>query len=139
MQAPIFRGKLSKIKLSSCCSVTQMCPTLLDPHGLQHTRLPISWSLLKLMSTESMIRYNYLILYCSILLPSSIFASIRVFSSELALHITWPQYWSFSFSISPPNEYSALTSFRVGWFDLSYSTEESMISATVLQFMVTLT
>ena len=91
------------------------------------------------MSTESMIRYNYLILYCSILLPSSIFASIRVFSSELALHITWPQYWSFSFSISPPNEYSALTSFRVGWFDLSYSTEESMISATVLQFMVTLT
>ena len=74
----------------------------------------ISWSLLKLMSIESMMPSNHLIFCCFPLLPS-IFPSIRVFSSELALHIRWPKYWSFS--ISPSSEYSELISFRMDWFD----------------------
>ena len=74
-------------------------------------------SLLKLMSIESMMPSNHLILCCPLLLPS-IFPSIRVFSKQLALHIRCPKYWSFSFSISPSNEYSALISFRIDWFNL---------------------
>ena len=77
----------------------------------------ISWSLLKFMSIKSMMPSNCLILYHPLLLPS-IFPSIRVFSKESALHIRWPKYWSFSFSISPSNEYSGLISFRIVWFDL---------------------
>ena len=76
-----------------------------------------SQSLLKFMSTELVMLSNYLILCGPLLLPS-IFPSIRVFSNESALLIRWPKYWSFSFSISPSNEYSGLTSFRVDWFDL---------------------
>ena len=79
------------------------------------------WSLLKLMSTESMMPSNHLILCCPLLLLPSIFPSIRVFSNESALHIRWPKYWSFSFSISPFNEYSRLISFRIDWFDLLQS------------------
>ena len=77
-----------------------------------------SWSLLKLMSIESVMPSNHLILCHPLLLPPSIFSSIRVFSSELALCIRWPKYWSFSFSISPSNEYSGLISFRIDWLDL---------------------
>ena len=76
-----------------------------------------SQSLLKLMSIESVMPSNHLIL-CRPLLPSSIFPSIRVFSNESVLHIRWPKYWSFSISISPSNEYSILISFRIDWFDL---------------------
>ena len=78
----------------------------------------ISWSLLKLMSFESVMLSNHLLLYHSILFLPSIFPSIRVFSIELVLCIRWPKYWSFNFSISPSNEYSGLISFRIGWFDL---------------------
>ena len=78
----------------------------------------ISWRLLKLMSIESMMPFNHLILYQPFLLLSSIFFSIRVFSNELALCIRWPKYWSFSFSISPSSEYSVLVSFGIDWFDL---------------------
>ena len=77
-----------------------------------------SQSLLKFMSTELVMLSNYLILCGPLLLLPSIFPTIRVFSNESALLITWPKYWSFSFSISPSNEYSGLTSFRVDWFDL---------------------
>ena len=77
-----------------------------------------SWSLLKLMSIESVIPTNYLILCPPLLLPHSIFPSIRVFSNESVLHIRWTKYWSFSFSISPSNEYSGLISFRIDWLDL---------------------
>ena len=77
-----------------------------------------SWSSLKLMSIESVMPSNHLILCCPLLLLSSIFPSIRIFSNELALHIRWPKYWSFSFSISPSNDYSGLFSFRIDWFDL---------------------
>ena len=77
----------------------------------------VSWSLLKFISTESVMLPNHLSLCHPLLLPS-IFPSIRVFSKESALRIRWPKYWSFSFSISPSNEYSGLISFRIDWFDL---------------------
>ena len=77
-----------------------------------------SQSLLKLMSIESMMSSNHLILCCPLLLLPSIFPSIRVFSNESVPHIRWPKYRSFSFSISPSNEYSGLISFRIDWFDL---------------------
>ena len=77
-----------------------------------------SWSLLKLMSIDSVMPSNHLILCHPLLLLPSIFPSIRVFSNELGLHIRWPKYWSFSFSISPSNEYSRLISFRIDWLDL---------------------
>ena len=76
-----------------------------------------SWNLLKLMTIKLVMPSNHLILCCPLLLPS-IFSSIRVFSDESVLHIRWPEYWSFSFSISPSNEYSGLMSFRMDWFDL---------------------
>ena len=92
----------------------------LRPHGLQHARppCPSPTSLLKLISTESVIPSNHLILCCPLLLLPSVFPSIRVFSSESPLHIRCPKNWSFSFSISPSNEYSGLISFRIDWFDL---------------------
>ena len=70
------------------------------------------------MSIEWVMPSNHLILCCPLLLPPSIFPSIRIFSNESVLHIRWPKYWSFSFSISPSNEYSGLISFRIDWFDL---------------------
>ena len=75
-------------------------------------------SLLKLMSIESVMPSNHVILCCPLLLLPSIFPSIRVFSNESVLRIRWPKYWSFSFSISSSNEFSGLTSFRMDWFDV---------------------
>ena len=94
----------------------------LQTHGLQHARLPCP-SLSprvcpNLMSIESVMPSNYLILRCPLLLLSSIFFSIWVFSKEFALCIRWPKFWSFGFSMSPSNEYSGLISFRIDWFDL---------------------
>ena len=77
-----------------------------------------SWSLLKLISIDSMMPYNHLILCHPLLLLPSIFPSIRIFSNESVLHIRWSKYQSFSFSISPSNEYSGLISFRMDWFNL---------------------
>ena len=77
-----------------------------------------SWSLPKLMSIESVMPSNHLVLCRPLLLPPSIFPSIRVFSSESVLCIRWPKYWSFSFSVSPSNEYSGLISFGIDWLDL---------------------
>ena len=77
-----------------------------------------AWSLLKLMSIESVMPSNHLILCCLLLLLPSIFSSIRVFSNELAVCIRWPKDWGLSFSISPSNEYPWLVSFRIDWFDL---------------------
>ena len=95
----------------------------LRARALQQARLPCpsvtnSRNLLKLMSIESVMPSNHLILCCPLLLLPSIFLSIRVFSNESALHIRWPKYWSFSFSISPSNEYSGLISFRIDCFNL---------------------
>ena len=78
----------------------------------------ISQSLFKFMSIESVMPFNHLVLYHALLLLTSIFPSIRVFSNESALRIRWAMYWSFSFSISLSNEYSGLISFRIDWFDL---------------------
>ena len=78
----------------------------------------VSCSLLRLMSIESVMPSNHLILCCPLLLLHSIFSRIRVFLSELALCIKWPKCWSFSFSISPSNDYAGLISFRIDWFDL---------------------
>ena len=104
----------------TCCSVAQSHLTLCD-HGLQHTGLPRPSRLLeflKFMFIESVMPSNHLILCRPLLLPPSIFPSIRVCSSESVLHIRWPKYWSSSFNISPSNEYSRLISFRMDWFDL---------------------
>ena len=92
----------------------------------------ISWTLLKLISIELMMPSNHLILYCSLLLLPSIF-HIRIFSNELALCIRWPTYWSFSFSISPSNDYSGLISFRIDWFDL-LAVQGILESSPALQF-----
>ena len=78
----------------------------------------IFWSLLKFMSIELVMPSNHLILCRPLLLLPSIFPSIRVFPNESALPVRWPKYWSFSFSISPSNDYSGLISFRIDWFDL---------------------
>ena len=77
-----------------------------------------SWSQLKLMSIELVMPPNHLILYRPLLLLPSIFQSNRVFSNQSVLHISWPKYWIFRFSISPSNEYSGLIFFRIGWLDL---------------------
>ena len=102
-------------------SVAYSCPTLCNPMDCSMLGFPVhynSWSLFKLMSIESVMPSNHLILYHPLFLPPSIFASIRVFSNESVLHIRWPKYWSFSFSISPSKEYSGLISFRMYWLDL---------------------
>ena len=104
-----------------CCSVIQSCPTLCDPKDCSTPCLPVttSQSLLKLMSVESVMPSNHLILCRPLLVLPSIFPSIRVFSNESALHIRCPlKYWSFSINISPSNEYSRLISFRMNWLDL---------------------
>jgi len=90
--------------------LTAACPVFLS--------FTMSQSLLTLMSIESVMPSNHLILSCHLLLLPSIFPSIRVFSNESALWITWPKYWSFSISVSPCNKYSGLISFRIDWFHL---------------------
>ena len=101
-------------------SVTRLYPTLCNPMDYRISAslsVTNSWSLLKPMSIKSVMPYNHLILCRPLLLPS-IFPSLRVFTNESVLHIKWPKYWSFSFSISPSNEYSGLISFRMDWLDL---------------------
>ena len=89
------------------------------PHGLQHSlSFTISWSLLKLMSIESVRPSNHLIFCCPLFLLPSVFPITRVFSNDSVLRINWPEYWSFSISISPSNKYSGLISFRMDWLDL---------------------
>ena len=108
------------LKTDQFSSRAQSCSTLCDPLEACQASLSItnSWSLLKLMSIESVMPSNHLILCRPLLLLASVFPSIRVFSNKLVLCIRWPKDWSFSFSISPSNEYSALISFRIDWLDL---------------------
>ena len=103
--------------LCDLSSVVQSCPTPWTAACQASLSITNSWSLLKLMSIESVIPSNHLIL-CHPLPSPSIFPSIRIFSNESILCIRWPKYWSFSFSISPSNEYSGLISFRMDWLDL---------------------
>ena len=103
----------------SCCLVTQSCLTLCDPKGCSMPGLPVHHqlpSLLRLMSTGSLMPSNHLILCRSLLLLPSIFPSIRVFSNNSALYIRWPKDWSFS--TSPCSDYSGLIFFSIAWFDL---------------------
>ena len=109
--------KETKVQFSS---VTHLCLTLCNPMDCSMPGFPVLhhfWSLPKLMSIESVMPSNHLIL-CRPLLPPSVSPSIRVFSSESALHIRWPKHWTFSFSISPSKEYSGLISFKMDWLDL---------------------
>ena len=104
-------------------SVSQLCLTICDPMNRSTPGLPVYHQLrssLRLTSIESGMPSSYLILCCPLLLLPSTFPSIRVFSNELSLCIRWPESWnfSFSFSISPSNEYTGLISFRIDWFDL---------------------
>ena len=102
-------------------SVAQYCPTPCDSWTAAHqASLSITNSqiLLKLMSIESVMPSNHLVLCRPLLLLPLIFPCIKVFSNESVLHIRWPKYWSFSFSISPSNEHSGLISFRMDWLDL---------------------
>ena len=109
---------LSSVRFSS---VAQLCPTLWTPWTTAHQAslsITNSWSLLKLMSIESVMPSNHHILCHPLLFLLSVIPSIRVFSNKSVLRIRWPKYWSFSFSISPSNEYSGLISFRMDWLDL---------------------
>ena len=104
-----------------CCSVDKSCLTLCDPMDCSMPGFPVLDylpSLLRLMTFESMMPSNHLILCWPLLLLPSMFPSVRIFFNVLALCIRWPKYWSFSFSISPSNEYSGLISFRIDWFDI---------------------
>ena len=135
-----------------CCSVAQSCPILCNPTDCSTPGFPVHHNLqrlLKLMSIESVMPSNHLILCHPLLLQPSIFPSIRVISCESVLHIRWPKYWSFSFSISPADEYSGLISFRIDWLDLlavqgtlksllqHHSTKVSILQCSVF-FMVQL-
>ena len=114
--AEIFKGHVIQFS-----SVAQLCPTLCDPMDCSTPGLPVHHnprSLLKFMSIQSVMPSNHLVLCRPLLLPPSVFPSIGVFSNESVLHIRWPKYWSFSFSIGPSNEYLGLISFRMNWLDL---------------------
>ena len=118
------------------CSVAQSCLPLCNPMDCStpgSLSFTFSWSLLKLMSIELVMPSNHLILCHRPFLLSSVFPSIRVFFSESALHFRWPKYWSFSFSVSPSNEYSGLIPFRIDWFDL-LTVQGTLNSPPTLQF-----
>ena len=108
-------GKFSSVQLLSCVQLFATPWTAARQASLSITN---SWSLPKLMSVESVMPSNHLILCCPLLLPPSIFPSIRVFSNELVLRIRWPKFQSLSFSISSSSEHSGLISFRMDWLDL---------------------
>ena len=119
-----------------CVAVVQLCLTLCDPMDCSTPGFSVLHPLLELLkfiSIELVMPSNHLVLCCPLLLLPSIFPSIRVFSNELALHIRWPKYWSFSLSISPSSEYSGLISFRIDWFDLLavQGTLKSLFQTTV--------
>ena len=118
MQIFIVYKRICTISGGCCWTVAKLCLTLCNPMewGSQSSQsFTISWSLLKLMSSVLVMPSNHLILCCPLLFWPSIFPSIRVLSSEVAVHIRWPKYWSFSFSIRLSNEYSELISFRTDW------------------------
>ena len=118
-------------------SVTQSWPTLCNPWTAARQAsvfITNSWSLLKLMPNELVMPSNHFILCHPLLLPPSVFPSIRVFSNESVLRIRWTKYWSFSLNISPSNEYSGLISFRMDWLDLlAFQGTSRVFSNTTVQ------
>ena len=122
-------------------SVTQSCLTLCDPMNHSTPGFPVHHQIPELAQTQvhrSVMPSNHLILCRPLLLLPSIFPSIRVFSNEAVLHIRWPKYWSFSFSISPSKEHPGLISFRMDWLDLLavQGTLKSLLQKTVLYISV---
>ena len=113
------QGKFSSVQFSPVQSLSHVQLFVTPWTAASQASLTItnSQSLLKLMSIVSVMPSNHHILCCPLLLPPSVFPSISIFSSESVLLIRWPKFWSFSFSISPSNEYSELISFRTDWFD----------------------
>ena len=105
------------VPVTHCCPVAKSCPNLYDSIDYSTPGLPVLY-LLKLMSLESVMPSDHLILCHLLLILPSVFTSIRVFSNESVLPIRWPKYWSFSFCTSPSNEYLGLISFRMNWLDL---------------------
>ena len=140
-------NNLMNLVFSQFSSVTQSCPTLCNRRDCSTPGFPVHHQLLELAQThvhQVSYVYNHLILCRPLLLPPSVFPSIRVFSNESALCIRWPKYWSFSFSISPSNEYSGLISFRMDWLDLiavqrtqkySPTPQFKSINSSVLSFL----
>ena len=116
------------------CPVVSGSETPRPPARQASQSFAISWSLLKLMSFESVMPSSHLLLCRPLLLLPSVFPSIRVFSNELALHIRWPK-WSFIFSISPSNKYSRLISFSIDWFDLCAVQVFKSISSLALSLL----
>ena len=114
----MITGKLCSNSLVQLLSLVQLFATPRTAAFQGSLSITNSWSLLRLMSIESVMPYNHLILCHPLLLLPSIFPSIRVFSNESVLHIRWPKYWSFRYSISHSSEYSGLISFRMDWLDL---------------------
>ena len=117
----MFKNNFNKNMCKALCSVAQLCLTLCNPWTAAHQAslsLTVSWSLPKFMSTALVMPSSHFILWYPLLLLPSIFPSIRDYSNESAVRIRWPKYWSFSFSISPSNEYSGLISLKIDWFDL---------------------
>ena len=111
--------------MKACCSIAKSCPTLCDPIDCSTPDFPVLHYLPEFAQIhvihsfiESVMPSNHLILCCPLLLLPSVFPSIRVCSSELAVRVGWPKYWSFNFSISPSSEYPGLIPFRTDWFDL---------------------
>ena len=142
----VLSCKFSSVQLLSCIRLFVTTWTTAIQASLFITS---SWSLPKLMSIESVMPSNHVILCHPLLLLPSIFPSIRVFSNELVLHIRWPKYWSFSFNISPSNEYSGPVSFRMDWLNLlavqgtlqesSPTPQFKSIHSLVLSFLYSLT
>ena len=128
---------MAKSQVYQFSSAAQACPTLCNPMDRSTPGLPVHHQLLEFTQThdiESVMPINHLILCCPLLLLPSIFPSIRVFSSESALRMRWPNYWSFSFNISPSNEHSGLISFRMDWLDLPVVPRDSQESSPTPQF-----
>ena len=129
-------GELFKYLCCYCCSVTNWCPVLCDPWAAVHQAslsFSISKSLLKFISIELVMLSNHLFLCHPPLFLSSTCPSIRIFFNTSAFHVRCPKYWSFSFSISPSNEYSGLIFFRIDWFNLQFKGLSRVFSSTIIQ------
>ena len=136
--APLFNSTVVSTKQPSVQSLSHLRLFVTPRTAAHQPSLSVtnSQSLLKLMSIESVMPSNHFILCCPLLFPPSIFPSFRVFSNESVFHIRWPKYWSFSFKISPFNEYSGLISFRNDWLDL-LAVQGTFNSSSTSQFQKT--
>ena len=134
---PRLESVIRLLWICCCCSVVKLCLTLYDPMDCStpgFLAFSITRSLLRFVSIESVMLSNHLILYFHLILLPSVFPSIRAFSSELAFHISCPKYWSFSFSISPSNEYSGLISLGlIGLISLQSKRLSRVFSSTTIQ------